>query len=238
MREQYSMLRHEAEQPRYFREQLFYNYIYKGPVLEWYMKIKVRLEKNYQLFHELLPSDGALLDIGCGYGFMTYMLHFASPNRHITGIDYDVDKISTASHCFSKSDAIRFIHTDALEHQFEKYDGIVLSDVLHYLQPHDQKWLLEKCISSLNADGIIVLRDGNKELGSRHKGTRFTEFISTRFYGFNKTSGHGLSFISGSFVRDVAASHGFECIEIDQSKLTSNIIFVIKGRETAVHETI
>src|SRR4029079_7888394 len=69
------------EQPAYFKERLIYNYLYKGPELEWYLKIKLRLEKNYQRFHDLLPKQGKLLDVGCGYGFMSYMLHFTCPQR-------------------------------------------------------------------------------------------------------------------------------------------------------------
>ena len=57
------------------------------------MKVKLSLEKDYQLFHDLLPKEGKLLDIGCGYGFMSYMLYFAAPRREITGIDYDEEKI-------------------------------------------------------------------------------------------------------------------------------------------------
>jgi 1-acyl-sn-glycerol-3-phosphate acyltransferase len=90
---EYEKLRAANETPDYFREQLIYNYIYKGPVLEWYMRIKTRLEKNYKLFHDLLPKNGHILDAGCGYGFMSYMLHFAGPDRTITGIDYDEDKL-------------------------------------------------------------------------------------------------------------------------------------------------
>ena len=78
-REEFKQVRKRLEQPVYFREQLIYNYLYKGPVLEWYMKVKLRLEKNYRLFHNLLPEQGSILDAGCGYGFMSYMLHFAAP---------------------------------------------------------------------------------------------------------------------------------------------------------------
>ena len=77
-REEFDKLKEEIEQPAYFREKLIYNYLYKGPVLEWYMRIKTRLEKNYQTFHELVPQQGKILDIGCGYGFMSYMLAFTS----------------------------------------------------------------------------------------------------------------------------------------------------------------
>ena len=49
-RGEFAKLRGELEQPSYFREKLIYNYIYKGPVLEWYMKIKTRLEKIISSF--------------------------------------------------------------------------------------------------------------------------------------------------------------------------------------------
>jgi 1-acyl-sn-glycerol-3-phosphate acyltransferase len=237
-REQYKQFSQQVEQPVYFKEQLKYNYLYKGPVLEWYMRIKVRLEKNYQFFHEMLPRRGKLLDVGCGYGFMSYMLQFASPEREITGIDYDEEKIETASHCLSKNEKINFYCSDVLQFPFEKYDGIILSDILHYLQPGQQRETIEKCIRHLNRNGILLIRDGNKDLKTRHAGTRFTEFISTTFSGFNKTTEDGLSFFSGNFIREIALQYNIECTEIDQAKYTSNIIFVIKNIQVLHHATI
>lgn len=218
----------QIEQPAYFNEQLRYNYIYKGPVLEWYMRIKVRMEKNYQLFNELLPKQGNILDIGCGYGFMPYMLHFVSPGRVITGIDYDEQKIATANHCFSKEAQVQFVPADVNEFAFGTYDAIVMMDILHYLQPQQQKIVIEKCIRHLAPGGLIIIRDGNKELAKRHRGTELTEVFSTEIIGFNKTSGKGLFFLSGSMIKEIAAAHGLECREIDETTYTSNIIFVLK----------
>jgi 1-acyl-sn-glycerol-3-phosphate acyltransferase len=230
-REEFRKLSEEIQQPRYYREQLKYNYLYKGPVLEWYMKVKVGMEKNYLPIHELLPKQGKMLDIGCGYGFMSYMLHFTSPQRGITGIDYDEDKIETANHCFSKDDTINFIAADVLAFEFEKYDAIILSDILHYLQPEQQTEVMKKCFMHLNKDGVVLIRDGNKDLKERHKGTKLTEFFSTKFFGFNKTTDTGLAFLSSSSVKELAAANNMQCKEIDQTKYTSNIIFVIKHAE-------
>ncbi len=108
-RQQYAKLKEESEQPRFFREKLIYNYIYKGPVLEWYLRVKIRLENDYQLFHDLLPKQGRILDIGCGYGFMSYMLAICSTGREIIGYDYDEEKIAVANHCFSRNENIHFI---------------------------------------------------------------------------------------------------------------------------------
>lgn len=52
----------------YFRDMLIKSYTYKGPVLEWYMRVKVRLERSYELFDRIVPRDAAVVDLGCGYG--------------------------------------------------------------------------------------------------------------------------------------------------------------------------
>ncbi len=199
------------------------------------MRVKLRLENNYLQFHELLPMQGKLLDIGCGYGFMSYMLNFTGQERTITGIDYDEEKIKTARNCFSKNDRIDFEHKDVLSFSFEKYDGIVISDVLHYLQPNEQRIVVERCIESLNTGGTLIIRDGDKDLEKRHKGTKLTEFFSTRLFGFNKTNGQGLSFLSGTFIKEMADRYNMEFRRIDNSKRTSNIIFVLKKTTTVIH---
>ncbi len=38
------------------------------------------------------PSKGLITDIGCGYGFMAYMLHLMANKRRFKGIDYDKNK--------------------------------------------------------------------------------------------------------------------------------------------------
>ena len=227
-KEQYELLRAETEVPAYFREQLKYNFIYKGPVLEWYMRIKTSMEGNYRLFHELLPKEGRILDIGCGYGFMDYVLAWTSPGRAITGIDYDEDKIATAAHCYKRPGHLQFIHGDISAMPFEKYDAFILSDVLHYLPAGEQETLLQQCIERLAPGGVIVVRDGDSDMTERHEGTRFTEFMSTKVIGFNKTKHRRLSFFSATHIRNLVNKYGAVAEQIDNTRYTSNVIFVIK----------
>jgi 1-acyl-sn-glycerol-3-phosphate acyltransferase len=231
-REEYARAVKEIEQPKYFRERLVYNYLYKGPEVEWYMKVKLSLEKNYQLFHDLLPQQGKILDIGCGYGFLSYMLYFTSHQRQVTGIDYDEEKINTANNCFDKNDQLNFVHSDALAFSFEHYDGLVLADMLHYLQPARQRALIEKCILHLNPGGSIIIREGNADMKKRHFGTRITEFFSTRFFSFNKVTAAGLAFLSGTLVKEIAEENKLDYTEIDEAKFTSNVIYILKKPAT------
>jgi uncharacterized protein len=226
-RQQYEKMKGELEQPRFFKELLIYNYIYKGPVLEWYLRIKVRLEKNYLTFHDLLPRQGRILDIGCGYGFMSYMLHFSAPARDLVGYDFDEEKIAVANHCFSRDTNIHFVMKDVNELQIGAADAIILSDTLHYLQPGQQEILIRKCMDALRPGGTLVIRDGDRDLNKKHERTKWTEFFSIRFFAFNKTSGHPLEFLSGSLIKDLAASHQMDCRALNDSDYTSNRLFVI-----------
>lgn len=225
---EFNALRKEIEQPAYFREKLVYNFLYKGPVLEWYMRIKTRMEKNYTVFHQLVPEKGNILDLGCGYGFMCYMLWFTSEERVITGVDYDEDKIATARHCFSNKGRIGFEHADVMSFELTKYDAIIMADMLHYLPSTGQERMINKCIDSLNEEGVLIIRDGDTDKARQHSRTKLTEFFSTRILRFNKTDGKGLNFFSGQLVRKIAAEKNMHCSEIADSKLTSNTIFILK----------
>ena len=163
-REEFRQLCDTTQQTSYFREKLIYNYLYKGPMLEWHMRRKLRHEKNYQPFHELLPKQGRILEAGCGYGLMSYMLQFVSPEREITGIDRDKEKIDTANNCFSRNEGIHFEVADIMDYEFGSYDAIILADLSHYLQPDQQEQVIHKCTRQIRPGGTILIRDGNKEI--------------------------------------------------------------------------
>lgn len=228
MRKEYDNMREEYAPVEYFRPRLINNYIFKGPVLEWYCRIKTKLEDNYKLFESLIPKKGKIIDVGCGYGFLPYVLMYRSKHREILGLDYDAEKISVAANCVHKNNQLNFETADVTTYQFPQADGIIISDVLHYLEPDQQINVLEKLAGALNKNGVLVIRDADADLTVRQKGTWYTEFFSTNL-GFNKTKSSGLHFVSGKLIRDTIAKFPYLQMEvIDNTKLTSNIIYVIK----------
>lgn len=230
-REAYRQLAESIETPAYYREQLIYQYIYKGPVLEWYMRIKTKMERNYEDFHRMLPEKGDIMDIGCGYGFMSYMLHFVAPGRNMLGVDYDADKIAVAQHSYIRNEQVQFRAADITQYEIPEKDAYVMLDVLHYLQPDQQADLICRCMDKLRPGGIIIVRDGDAAMEKKHRGTKLTELFSTRLLGFNKTANHPLSFFSSATLRQTVESHGGTMERIDQTKFTSNVVFIIRKCE-------
>lgn len=226
-KEEYARLAMEVETPEYFAHTLITSYLYKGPILEWYLRIKIRLEKNYKSFHMHLPSKGLILDLGCGYGFLCYMLQYLSNERTIIGVDYDEEKIETATSNYLITNRLQFHCADVTTFVLEKYDGIVISDVLHYLLPDAQEGLLRRCFEALNPGGKLIIRDGNTDLNERHWGTKLTEFFSVKLLGFNK-SRNPLNFVSGEWIKKMASSYGLKGEVLDEGKFTSNVIFVFE----------
>lgn len=229
MREEYGMFCRELDNAHnpYFRDALASAYVYKGPVTEWYMKVKLGMEDYYAVFDGILPRSGRITDIGCGMGALCEMMSMLSPERKMTGIDYDEDKIAIASNIRIAGAHAEFICADAVSCRLPESDAFVMNDMLHYLSPEAQESLLSACSDSLAEGGIIVIRDGDSSMEGKHRLTRLTEVFSTKITGFNKTKG-SLHFLSGERIRGMAASNGFSVKEMRNDRYTSNTIYILR----------
>lgn len=210
-----------------FYEALIQNYIYKGPVVEWYIRIKVKMERNYRLFNRLTPAQGQITDIGCGFGPLCYMLSLLSEDREILGIDYDEDKIALAQHGWLRNEHLQFRHGNALEYPLPESDVFILNDMLHYMSYEHQRTLLLKCADRLRLQGMIIIRDGNSANTSKHRLTRFTELLSTRIFNFNRTTGE-LHFTTETQLREIAVTCGMNVEITPNDKYTSNTIYIFR----------
>ena len=206
------------------------NYLYKGPVEEWYVRVKSAMEKYYAYFERIIPRNASVVDVGCGYGMLAYMLSTTSAERTVLGIDYDEDKIAIAHHNFSKTPQIRFDCSDALQYDYPVADVFVVNDMLHYLDWQSQEILLERCVEKMNGSGMIIVRDSDADQDRAHKITRFTEILSTRFFKFNKTE-QQLHFPTAKQFELFARKNDLDLEQQSNDKLTSNQIFIFRKKE-------
>jgi len=225
-RSEYKILHQDLGNTSYYRNKLIGRFIYKGPVLEWYMRVKLNMERNYAFYHDLIPKDAQVLDLGCGFGYLAIMLGLCSHERRITGIDYDEGKIATAMMAAHGLEHVRFKSDDITSCQLPGADVYVLNDVLHYLTEDLQLNLLERCMDAMPASGMVILRDADADLKKGTRYTKFTEFQSTRLFRFNKTR-FPLTFIPASTFEKLAERKGLQWRRIDQAKLTSNVTYII-----------
>ncbi len=226
-RAEYSKLRRIKETPDYFADYVRKNYLYKGPVLEWYTFVKLKLEGNYQVFNDIIPRKCKITDLGCGYGYLDYMLNLISEEREITAVDYDEQKIAVAANCAIRNKNVKFVAADINKFGIAASDVIILKDVLHYLPEQKQWLLLENCLSKLNDNGMLIVRDGDADERKGHRLTKLTEWFSTNS-GFNKTE-HELVFVSGSKLTKFAEDHGMKLSIRQPANITSNKIFVLRA---------
>ncbi len=229
MRKKYVEIKRREENPAYFAPIVAKNYLYKGPVLEWYIKSKLRLAQNFKYLNSIIPRNAIVTDIGCGYGYMDFMLYLLSPKRQIRGLDFDKEKIAIAKRCFLAKD-ITFQQAEATHYKYENADVFILNDSLHYLPYQDQEKLISTLVQNLNPDGQIIIHDANAS-DEFHNNTKFTEFLSTKF-GFNQTAGDTkqLYFFSDSDVARMAAGHNLKFSGYKSSKRTSNQYYILSKR--------
>ena len=229
-RTEFNKLNLELQTPDYYSNRLIQSYIYKGPVLEWYLRVKIRLEGNYNFFNNVIPRKGVICDIGCGYGFLAAMLKLVSPGREVLALDYDEEKISLAREAHKHIEGLTFEVADISTFELPKSDVFILNDVLHYLPENLQNLCIENCMRQLNEGGKIIIRDADTDLEKRTKGTKLTEFFSTRLLHFNKTNYNGLFFFSGKKIETLALKHDFLIERIDQTTFTSNMIYKLSRK--------
>ncbi len=197
-KEEYLKFTTRHNTPAYNVMNLRLNYLFKGPILEWYLRIKMILENNFDSYCTLLPKKGDILDLGCGYGYISYMLMLTSGERIITGVDYDSNKINVAKHGYLKNDRISFIEADISEYTITPQDAFLFGNVLHYLTFSKQKSLLQTCIRNLKPGGMILIREGK------------------------------LFFTSHQKLREIAGEHGLTFEMIGQKRITSDNFFVMR----------
>ena len=213
----------------YFRKALVSSYIYKGPVTEWYVKVKTKMENSYSFFHSVLPREGRITDIGCGMGQMDFMLSMYCPERRIIGIDYDADKIAVAQNSWLLKNLpdLEFRCGNASECELPESNAFVISDMLHYLDVEAQEALIRRCAEKLLPGGMILVRDSDSENAKGQKVTALSEVFSTRILAFNRTQGE-LNFISHSRMSSIASAVGLKMTVRSNDAVTSNTFYILK----------
>ena len=133
----------------------------------------------------LLPDEGRILDIGCGFGLFAAYFGQTQPARRIVGVDPDARRIAMAQRVSSSLGLENeFITGDARDVSLGGgFAGAYVLDVMHHIPAADQLPMLERLRDVLAPRGVLVVKDITTE---PHLGLKFTELMDRAMVGWNE----------------------------------------------------
>jgi trans-aconitate 2-methyltransferase len=118
--------------------------------------------RHYTIMNHLIDSglkkDSSILEIGCGIGQVTRLIHDFVQSGNIVATDISNEGIAIAQQHIGKSERLKFVVTDMSEFSLnEKFDFILLPDVLEHI-PVEQHDSLFKILSGLmHSDSTMLI---------------------------------------------------------------------------------
>lgn len=106
------------------------------------------------------PARGRILDFGCGHGAVALYLALAEPEREITGVDVDADKLvhaRTAAEAARVSVAFDEVAPDYLP--TGEWDAVTIVDVVYLLGPAVLDAVIAHAARALVPGGLLLLKE-------------------------------------------------------------------------------
>lgn len=135
-----------------------------------------------------LPKKGKILDLGCGNGGLSIILAKFSPGRFLIGWDIDSLRVRDAIKQSFGNKQVLFKVMDVITSRIPKINGAIASDFLHHLSKNEQEVVIKKIYSSLEKNGVFVIKETDQDDFIRHG---FSKFWDNLFYPGDRTHYRG-----------------------------------------------
>jgi len=183
-----------------------------------------------------IPTQGKVLDLGCGHGLLAFALALGSPGRNVLALDHDTARIDLAKSSHGELPGLRFEIGDfgileKTKQNLESFVGITLIDVMHYFPFADQDRYFKQAFEALSPGGVLLFREVNPEAGLTSAINQFHEVVMTRI-GF--TQAQELHFRSIQEWAQAAQNAGFEVTSQPCGHFPfADVLFICKKPGTA-----
>lgn len=112
-----------------------------------------------ELFDIVSFSRKRILDLGCGFGYFTYLLAKKFPSSYVVGLDVNKSKIQNARQKF-KLNNLDFFVGDACNFKLNNlFDIIIAIDLFHHIPLANHPKVLRMIKKYLKKNGIFILKD-------------------------------------------------------------------------------
>jgi SAM-dependent methyltransferase len=134
----------------------------------------------------LLPDEGRILDVGCGFGLFAAYFGQTSPRRAIVGVDPDARRVALASRVATQLElrSHEFHVGDVRDASLEgPFAAAYVLDVMHHIPARDQRGVLERLRDLLAPGGVLLIKDITTE--PRYE-LLFTELLDRLMVGWDE----------------------------------------------------
>jgi len=151
-----------------------------------YVRFSILRPKLLSVMDLLLPDEGRILDVGCGFGLFAAYFGQTQPHRTIVGVDPNTRRIALARHVATTlgqnqhSFHVGDVRDAALEGPF---DAMYVLDVMHHIPERDQVPVLSRLRDLLSPGGVLLIKDITTE---PRFGLWFTTALDRLMVGFRE----------------------------------------------------
>lgn len=182
---------------------------------------------QYDEIADLLPSQGDILDIGCGYGHFAVYLTGRAPGVVVHGCDPDQRKIAVARQ--ARASDRRFFHAGdcrSIDSLDRSYQGVVILDVLYLMPLALQDSLLAWAAQRLAPGGVLVIKTIDPGQGLKSRLANLQEWVMVRLLGKTYSSGAHAAGREPEYYLAKLAAWGVECrvIPLPENRTPSVLI--------------
>jgi 2-polyprenyl-3-methyl-5-hydroxy-6-metoxy-1,4-benzoquinol methylase len=134
----------------------------------------------------LLPAEGRILDVGCGFGLFAAYFAQTQPEREILGVDPDARRIQMAERVAAslKLTQHRFMACDARDARVRgPFAAAYLLDVMHHVPESEQEPLLCHLRDLIAPGGVLIVKDVTTQPTF---GLKFTEVLDRVMVGWSE----------------------------------------------------
>ncbi|HHU71013.1 MAG TPA: class I SAM-dependent methyltransferase [Clostridiales bacterium] len=112
----------------------------------------ISMEEHWNVFTDLLPDNGSILDLGCGSGRDS--VYFMSRGFDVTALDGSENMCNLASIHIGQE----VLHMEFQDIDFDQvFDGVWANASLHHVPSNEIDEILEKVVKSLKINGIMYM---------------------------------------------------------------------------------
>ncbi|OGY18907.1 MAG: hypothetical protein A2900_01285 [Candidatus Chisholmbacteria bacterium RIFCSPLOWO2_01_FULL_50_28] len=172
----------------------------------------------------LVPKEGAIYDVGCGFGLFSYLLAKDSSKRRVIAYDPSLEKTRVARVLLAGLDNVTvFRPTDHFPRSRLRPKVVVILDVLYLLSPRKKRFLVRSIFSRLQRSGTVIIAIVPKEPSWRYVLSFLQELLVVKCLQWTTSRMNIINFETEEFLRRILSDCGF--VAIQRHRLTAPFPF-------------